>query len=69
MLTSSIFAPGVHNFLIVLAIVAALAVGWAILRFFLRLTRIMFSVGCLGILAITVVLVVSVWLGRGLVTH
>ena len=65
MLTPAIFTPSLDNFLTVLAIVAALALGWMILRVFLRLARIVFSVGCLGILAIAVVVAVFVALGNG----
>ncbi|MBI3362684.1 MAG: hypothetical protein HY023_16405 [Chloroflexi bacterium] len=65
MLSPSIFAPTFANFLTVLAAVAALAVGWMILRFILKLTRIIFTVGCLSLLAVTIALALIAFIGKG----
>lgn len=65
MLSPSIFAPTLANFLTVLALVAVLALGWAVLRFLLKLTRLVFTIGCLSLLAVTVALALFAVISRG----
>jgi hypothetical protein len=49
----------------ILTVVFALALGWIVLRLLLRVTRLVFTVGCLGIVAIAVVLAVSAFVRNG----
>ena len=65
MITPAIFSPSLENFLAVLVIVALVAVMWVALRFLLRLTRILFTVGCLSLLVVAVLLLAFAILGRG----
>ena len=65
MLSPSIFAPTLANFLTVLALVAALALGWTVLRFILKLTRIVLTVGCLSLLAVTIALALFAVISKG----
>ena len=43
----------------ILTVVFALALAWIVLRLLLRVTRLIFTVGCLGIVVIAVVWAVS----------
>jgi hypothetical protein len=49
----------------ILTVVFALALGWVVLRLALRVTRLVFTVGCLGIGALAVVLAVAAFIVKG----
>lgn len=56
MLAPTLQELGRSSLILAVAVIVALAIGWTILRFVLRLTMRLFMLGCLGILTLGAVL-------------
>lgn len=59
------FPLTLNSVLNILTIVLAVGLGWIVLRFLLRATRLVLTIGCLGLIVVAVVWAVSAYLGRG----